>query len=178
MAKTGIEDFEIKKSAVTQKSDIYFIHKVYDDAHNIVGSKRFPYEMESDGTIKLLFYAIRAISALETGAPLFVDEINESLHTQLTKELIKMFISPITNPKGAQLIATMHDVNLMDEAMLRRDQIWFVQKDDEGVSEMYSLVDFRDTDETTSYAKWYMANRFGATPKSPYVNFMHYEAAK
>lgn len=175
MARTGIEDFEIKKSSVTQRSDIFFIHKVYDDKHNVVGTKRFPYEMESDGTIKLLFYAIRAIPSLETGAPLFVDEIGDSLHTQLTKELIELFISPETNPKGAQLIATTHDINLMDEASLRRDQIWFVQKDEEGISEMYSLADFMNTDENTSFAKWYLANRFGATPNGPKVKFMHHE---
>jgi len=175
MARAGIEDFEIKKSSVTQKSDIFFVRKVYDDNHKVVGTKRFPYELESDGTIKLLFYAIRAIPSLESGAPLFVDEIGDSLHTQLTKELIEMFISPDTNPKGAQLIATTHDINLMDEASLRRDQIWFVQKDEEGVSEMYSLADFKNTDENTSFAQWYLDNRFGATPNSPEVKFTHHE---
>lgn len=177
MAKIGIEDFEIKKSAVTQRSNIFFVRKVFDSNHRVVSTKRFPYEMESDGTIKLLFYAIRAIPALENGTPFFVDEIGDSLHTQLTRELIGMFVSSETNPKGAQLIATTHDINLMDETSLRRDQIWFVQKDEEGVSEMYSLSDFKNTDETTSFAKWYLANRFGATPNSPAVKFVHHEEA-
>ena len=165
-AGIDIRDISFKFEPLSGRLNVYFTHDVYDDNHVIVGLKKFPYEAESNGTIQLLFYAMRAISAFETGAPMFADEFNDGLHTQVSKTLIDMFHSSETNPQGAQLIATTHDLYLMDENNLRRDQIWFVDKSKEGVSELYSLVEFQDTTEETPFAKWYLANRFGASPLS------------
>ena len=163
-AGIDVRDISFKNEPLSGRLNVYFTHEVYDDNHMIVGSKKFPYEAESNGTIQLLFYAMRAISAFETGSPMFADEFNDGLHTQVSQTLMDMFRSSETNPKGAQLIATTHDLYLMDENNLRRDQVWFVDKNKEGVSELYSLVEFQDTTEGTPFAKWYLANRFGAAP--------------
>ena len=162
-AGIDIRDISFKHEPLSGRLNVYFTHDVYDNNHVIVGVRKFPYEAESNGTIQLLFYAMRAISAFETGTPMFADEFNDGLHTQVSQMLMEMFRSPETNPNGAQLIATTHDIYLMDEDNLRRDQIWFVDKSKEGVSELYSLVEFQDTTEETPFAKWYLANRFGAS---------------
>lgn len=162
-AGIDIRDISFKHEPLSGRLNVYFTHDVYDNNHVIVGVRKFPYEAESNGTIQLLFYAMRAISAFETGTPMFADEFNDGLHTQVSQMLMEMFRSPETNPNGAQLIATTHDIYLMDENNLRRDQIWFVDKSKEGISELYSLVEFQDTTEETPFAKWYLANRFGAS---------------
>lgn len=169
-AGIDIKDISFKREPLSGRLNVYFTHEVYDNNHKIVGVKKFPYELESNGTIQLLFYAIRAISALETGSPMFADEFNDGLHTQVSQTLMDMFRSSETNPKGAQLIATTHDLYLMDENNLRRDQVWFMNKSKEGVSELYSLVEFQDTTEEIPFAKWYLANRFGASPLSNHKN--------
>jgi AAA15 family ATPase/GTPase len=163
-AGIDVKDISFKNEPLSGRLNVYFTHEVYDNNHVVVGLRKFPYEAESNGTIQLLFYAMRAISAFETGSPMFADEFNDGLHTQVSQTLMDMFRSSETNPKGAQLIATTHDLYLMDENNLRRDQIWFVNKSKEGVSELYSLVEFQDTNEETPFAKWYLANRFGALP--------------
>ena len=164
MAGIDITDISFRIEPMSRKLNVYFSHKMYDENHNLLSTtKKFPYESESNGTIQLLFYAMRAITAFETGSPMLADEFNDGLHTQDSQMLMEMFRSPETNPNGAQLIATTHDIYLMDENNLRRDQIWFVDKSKEGISELYSLVEFQDTTEETPFAKWYLANRFGAS---------------
>ena len=63
-----------------------------------------------------------------------------------------------------QLFIATHDTNLLSPELFRRDQIWFVQKNECGCSELFSLADFTDVDENTPFSNWYLANRFGATP--------------
>lgn len=165
-AGVDVVDIGCRKMPNSERLRILFTHNVYDENHRITGTKSFPYEAESTGTMHILFFALRAIVAFENGVPLISDEFNEGLHTQASQKLLEMFRLQETNPKNAQLIATTHDLYLMDEAKLRRDQIWFIDKNEEGISDLYSLVEFSDTTENTPFAKWYLANRFNATPNS------------
>lgn len=68
------------------------------------------------------------------------------------------------NRNNAQLIFTTHDVNLLDQNTIRKDQIWFTEKNEVGVSEIFSLSDFEDVREDTPFAKWYLNNKFGGVP--------------
>ena len=118
---------------------------------------------ESAGTRRLLVVLGHAFRALDDGAPLFIDELDASLHTRAAGAVLRLFRSPETNPKGAQLVATTHDTNLMGSPLLRRDQLWFTEKDDGGATRLYPLTDFR-TRKGDNVARGYLQGRFGAVP--------------
>ena len=120
-------------------------------------------EQESAGTRRLLVLLQLAFQALDEGAPLFVDELDASLHTQACEAVLRLFCSPETNPKGAQLIATTHTTGLMRSSVLRRDQIWFTQKARDGATELYPLTDIR-TRKGDNFEAGYLQGRYGAVP--------------
>ena len=120
-------------------------------------------ERESAGTRRLLVMLDLAFHALDEGAPLFIDELNASLHTRAAEAVLKLFCSRKTNPKGAQLITTTHDTNLLDSSFIRRDEVWFTEKDSEGATRLYPLTDIR-TRKGDNIEKGYLQGRFGAVP--------------
>ena len=114
---------------------------------------------------KLFALAGPLMDALHSGAALFVDELDAKLHPMLTKAIIELFQSPISNPNGAQLVFATHDTNLLHSAHLRRDQIWFVDKDQQGASKLYALSDFRKSQrKSANIEKDYLDGCFGALP--------------
>ena len=134
-------------------------------AHRGQGSEPFYLELdsESDGTRRLLIVLALAFRALDEGAPLFIDELDASLHTQAAEAVLKLFCSRETNPKGAQLIATTHDTNLLASSLLRRDEVWFIEKDNEGATRLYPLTDIR-TRKGDNIEKGYLQGRYGGVP--------------
>ena len=124
---------------------------------------------ESLGTQYLFLLGPKILYSLENGTPLFVDEIESGLHPRLTDFVIKMYQSERINPHNSQIVIVTHDVSLMQEDRLRRDQIWFAEKREDGVSELFSLSDFEGVREDTPFAKWYLANKFGALPDIKHV---------
>ena len=120
-------------------------------------------DLESSGTRRLLAVLDLAFRALDEGTPLFVDELGTSLHTQAAEAVLRLFCSPETNLKGAQLVATTHDTNLMRAPMLRRDQLWFTEKDADGATQLYPLTDIR-TRKGDDIEKGYLQGRYGAVP--------------
>ena len=123
-------------------------------------------ERESAGTRRLLIVLDLAYKALDQGRPLCVDEFDASLHTQASEEVLKLFCSPETNPKGAQLIATTHDTNLLQSPVLRRDQVWFTEKNADGATQLYPLTDIR-TRKGDNIKRGYLQGRYGAVPINP-----------
>ena len=119
--------------------------------------------MESMGTQRLLVMLSLAYRAIDAGAPLVIDELDVSLHTLASAALLQLFCSPTTNPNGAQLIATTHDTNLLGWPGLRRDQIWFTEKDEAGATLLYPLTDIK-TRRTDNLEKGYLQGRYGAVP--------------
>ena len=122
-------------------------------------------ERESAGTRRLLIVLALAFRALNQGVPLFIDELDASLHTLACEEVLRLFCSRKNNPDGAQLVATTHDTNLMNSPVLRRDQLWFIQKDAEGATELYPLTDIR-TRTGDNFEKGYLQGRYGAVPST------------
>ncbi len=122
---------------------------------------------ESEGTNKFMFLAIMLLMSIRDGAPIFVDEIDSKLHPLVLRKIVQMFTDKETNPKGAQLIFSAHNIIILDSSDLRRDEIWFVEKENH-ISTMYSLVDFEDEDggirSDLNYGKHYLNGRFGAVP--------------
>lgn len=100
---------------------------------------------------------------LKHGRVLVVDELDTSLHPALMRHLIGLFHDPAANPQGAQLISTTHDTSVLDRSLLRRDQVWFVEKDREQQSRLYPLTDFHPRKEE-SFGRGDLQGRYGAVP--------------
>jgi len=126
-----------------------------------------PPASESQGTLAWLSLAGPLLDVLEMGAVLCVDELDRSLHPRLALEVVRIFEDPIRNPKNAQLIFNTHDTtllgNLLGGPALRRDQVWFVEKDSGGATHLYPLTDFKPRlDENLE--RGYLQGRYGAIP--------------
>lgn len=119
---------------------------------------------ESDGTRKLMALAPAIETVLQKGGILMVDEIERELHPLLVKYIISKFQSKNTNKGGAQIVFTTHNTELMNLDIIRKDQLYFVDKDsNEGTSELYSLSDF-STKTSENIRKGYIVGKYGATP--------------
>ncbi len=123
----------------------------------------FSLEDESLGTRKLFSISSLWIEALMNGSSLIIDELDTSLHPILVRALINTFHSLKVNHQNAQLIFNTHDTTLLDSSLFRRDQIWFVEKDNTGASHLYPLLDFSPRKDE-SLAKGYLQGRYGAVP--------------
>ena len=121
----------------------------------------FDFETEESGGTKTLFrMMLSMIDIIHKGKMLFIDEIDTSLHTQLVEFIIGMFNSS----KCAQLIYTSHNTHLLNTDFQRRDQVYFVNKRDDGSSDLYSLFDYKDFRDTLDMEKAYLQGRFDAVP--------------
>ena len=147
-----------------EQIDVATSHSIFDEDNTIMGQAQFDLEThESGGTQKLFALAGPLLSTLDQGGVLIIDELDAQLHTLLSKAIIQLFHGLSTNPKGAQLIAMTHDTNLLDRRMLRRDQIWFVEKNARSQSELYSLASIKIRNDA-SYERDYLNGRLGAIP--------------
>ena len=126
---------------------------------------------DSTGTKKIAAIASYVIEALEQGRILVVDELDSSIHFKLTRAIVAMFNNELNT--SAQMIFTVHDINLMDcKRMFRKEQIWFVHKDEKGVY-VYSLADFtaqQGVRDTTDIMEKYRKGALGALPDPELIN--------
>ena len=147
-ADSDIVDFKIQNSAITTY-------------HRTNPSVAFDFETEeSEGTKTLFRMMLRMIGIIHEGKLLLVDEIDNSLHTQLVEFVIGMF----NHSDHAQLIYTTHNTHLLNTDFQRRDQVYFVNKREDGSSDLYSLFDFKDFRDTLDMEKAYLQGRFDAIP--------------
>lgn len=149
--------------------DIRTIHKKYDGKNKVAGKVEFDMRsQESSGTNKLFNISGPVFDVLNDGGVLVVDELDASLHPLLTLAITKLFNSADLNKQNAQLIFATHDTNLLNYGKYRRDQIYFVEKNKYGASEMYSLVEYKEEGKTIrkdrSFEKDYIEGRYGAIP--------------
>ena len=149
--------------------DIKTIHKKYDAKNKLAGTVEFDMRsQESSGTNKLFNISGPVFDVLNDGGVLVIDELDASLHPLLTLAVTRLFNSADFNQKNAQLIFATHDTNLLNYGNYRRDQIYFVEKNKYGVSEMYSLVEYKEEGKTIrkdrSFEKDYIEGRYGAIP--------------
>lgn len=143
--------------------DLKVKQKVYDENWENYTMSDFGFELESAGTKKLFEIAGPIISAINNGSVVLIDEIDARLHPALVRHLVMMFNSLSQNPNNAQLICNTHDVTLLDED-IRRDQIYFLEKDEYGVSKLYSLCDFKGIRKDSKILKQYLLGVYGALP--------------
>ena len=119
---------------------------------------------ESTGTNTYFRLIGEVEKALEMGCLLVADEIDAYLHPLLTQHIVSLFNSAENNPHGAQLIFSSHNTNFLDLNLMRRDQIWFTEKNENtGATDLYSLVDF-SVRKDAKVEKGYLLGRYGAIP--------------
>ena len=139
-------------------------YRKYDRNGIQVGNKDFPIENhESAGTKKYLALSGPILDVLSNGSILMVDELDARLHPNLVYKLTELFNSTKHNPTSAQLIFTTYNTNLLNSDLLRRDQIWFTEKDRYGVSTLYSLNDYSPR-KNENLEKNYIQGKYGAIP--------------
>lgn len=133
--------------------------------HHVTDQGRAVFSLsdESMGTRNLLFLTGPVLDILDKGMTLLVDELDSSLHPLLVRRLVELFQSPTINKKGAQLIFTTHDTSLLNPELFRRDQIWFVEKDQDQASKVYPLSDFSPR-KNEALENGYLMGRYGALP--------------
>ncbi len=161
-----IADLGIRDVIVTGSSDSPVVSTVHylKDKNGEKAAYSLPLGMESMGTQRFFSRIGLWIEAMETGALLLVDEIESSMHPLLTRHLIEMLQNPESNTKQAQLIFTTHDTGLLDLKLLRRDQIWFAEKDENTLqTDIYALTDFSPR-KSENIGKGYLQGRYGAIP--------------
>ncbi len=149
--------------------NVYFLRR--NEEGNIIYNKMlinhgnleelFEYEDESDGT-KRLFDLIPLFYERWEDSVFLIDEIDRSLHTKVTQQFLKLFYA-LKGEKRCQMIATTHDSNLLDLDLVRQDEIWFVERQDNHSSKVYSLNKFRARFDK-KIDKEYLLGRYGAIP--------------
>lgn len=165
-----IKDFEIERVPhdTETKEEIYKISAL----HKKIDSDEFaaiPLGMESAGTLKMFALYPELQDVLEKGSVFFIDELNARLHPLLVRNFLLTFLNPEINTNHAQLIFTTHDTWQLSNQLLRRDEVWFTEKDGQGISKLYSLADFVDESgarirKDESYEKNYLIGKYGAIP--------------
>jgi AAA15 family ATPase/GTPase len=145
---------------------ILFVHSYFNKNKKKKEWQGWPVEeTESAGTQRLVMLAPFIISTILKGQVLIIDEFEARLHTSLSRAIIEMFIEPDSNPNHAQLIVATHDTNLLSSNLLRRDQVAFIQKDEDGASEIFSLSDIKYVRSDASHEKDYLSGLYEAVPK-------------
>jgi hypothetical protein len=125
-----------------------------------------PWDSESAGTRHLFGLAGPWLDILSNGYTVCVDELETSMHPLMVRELLRLFFSATENSKGAQILFTTHNPLLLDSTLLRRDQIWFTDKDAEGEAHLYPLTDYQPR-KGESLVRGYLSGRYGAVPFVP-----------
>ncbi|WP_455614267.1 AAA family ATPase [Bacteroides congonensis] len=166
----NIETLERDTDKGKKAIDIFTMHNVYSKNGEIVGKQRFRFDYcESQGTQKLFELAGPLFEALHHGRLLVMDELDAKMHPLISQHIIRLFSNEKTNPHHAQLLFTTHDTNLLSSHLLRRDQIWFTEKDKAESTDLYSLMNIVLPDGTKprgdgNLERNYIKGRYGAIP--------------
>ncbi len=134
--------------------------------HHLINSDDFalfPLSEESDGTQKLFSYAAPWLDLLQNGRVMVIDELDNSFHPHLVRYLLRLIHNTSSNIGNGQLVFSTHDTSILDPRILRRDQIWFVEKDDMQATQLYPLSDFHPR-KNEALEKGYLQGRYGALP--------------
>lgn len=163
--KRKMADGSFEVFFVDSPQSVITIHEKFGKNKQKEGVAYFDlFKDESTGTKKMFFIAELFIMALQYGSILFLDEMDANLHPILTRELIEFFNNPEINTLGAQLVFTSQDTNLLDLSLLKKEQIYFVEKDRFGGSHLASLSDYNNVRNSDKVEKNYILGKYGAIP--------------
>ena len=139
-------------------------HRKFDSENKFISTETFDFtEDESESTQKAFALAGPLFDTLKNSQTLVIDEFDARLHPLISRTIIELFNSNETNPNNGQLIVMTHDTNLLSPKLFRRDQIWFTEKDRYGASDLYSLVEYKISDDA-AFENDYIKGRYGAIP--------------
>ena len=154
---------DIKEDVKTTGEKTYNISGVHRDIKT-KKEKMIPLSLESSGTIKMFDVLPSILINLEVGGILCFDELDTKLHPLLFRRIVNMYKDKNINKNNAQIIYTSHSTVLLNSKELRRDEIYFVEKNNLGISTLYSLSEFRNIRIDSDYEKRYLTGEFGAIP--------------
>lgn len=166
-AKIAAEPFG-ERFIITRKNGELYAKKLFTYHPQIDGSlTRFDIRQESDGTKRVidLLPAFLELSRTQTRKIYIIDELDRSLHTLLTRNLIESYLANCTTSSRSQLLFTTHDVLLMDQNLLRRDEMWVAERDQNGVSSLISFSEYKDVRSDKDVRKSYLQGRLGGIPR-------------
>lgn len=128
---------------------------------------KFEMRQESDGSQRIidLLPAFLDLSAEGTSKVYVIDEVDRSLHTLLTRRLLEKYLGNCSPESRSQLLFTTHDVLLMDQQLLRRDEMWVAERDADGASKLYSFSEYKDVRYDKDIRKSYLQGRLGGVPR-------------
>ena len=159
---TNIQKIQEKQP---RRDQLITYHRKYDENNNFVETVPLNFDkQESEGTKKLLYLLGPWYDTLKNGKILAIDELDSRLHSNLTLKLVDFFHK--FNKNNAQLIFAVHDISILNRDTFRRDQIWFIEKNQFGASELFSLADFKTEKvrNKSAFDKNYMDGKYGAIP--------------
>lgn len=150
------------------RKDGEMINKKLVTHHKSSDGNTIKFEMsdESDGSRRAidLLPAFLGMAKRDSKKVYIIDELDRSLHVNLTKNLVDRYLSNCTPESRSQLLFTTHDALLMSEELLRRDEMWLTERDDEGSSSLYPVSDFKDAKDDKDLSKSYLQGRMGGVP--------------
>ena len=169
----GIKTTPYSIEKIQDNNNLVKVELIHRGENNEI--KALPLELESNGTRKMFHLFDFFMDALRNGMVLFIDELDAKLHPLLTRYIINLFHNSETNIGNGQLIYSTHDTVNLNKDTFRRDEIWFTEKNRDGVSEMYALSDYILEEEENNktgkkvrndatYNKDYLTGRYGAIP--------------
>lgn len=169
----SIIDFQVeilKEDDDVSHVKINAVHRTQDG-----GTTAIPLEQESSGTLKMFALYPALQDTMENGSVLVIDELNARLHPLLVRSFLLTFLNPEINRNHAQIVFATHDAWQLSNNLLRRDEIWFTEKNEDGASSLYSLADFLAEDgvkirKDENYEKNYLLGKYGAIPTLTYLD--------
>jgi len=163
LADLDIYDIGIEEDCDQKTRKIISQRKIFDENGQGVGLETFDFDKNaSAGTKKMFIYAGVFVHLLKSGGTIIIDEFDTKFHTSLTKAIVKLFNSE--KNKSAQLCFVSHNTNLLDNDLLRRDQIYFAEKNQKGETSIYSLNEIKGVRNDSSLEKDYIKGKYGAIP--------------
>lgn len=153
---------------ITRKNGILTVKKLVSYHVNSEGKQiKFDIRQESDGSQRIidLLPAFLDLSQAQFEKVYFIDEVDRSLHPLLIRELLEYYLTNCSNNSRSQLLFTTHNVLLMDQELLRRDEMWITERDAQGASTLYSFSDYKDVRYDKDIRKSYLQGRLGGIPR-------------
>ncbi|WP_394992426.1 ATP/GTP-binding protein [Emticicia sp.] len=163
IADAEIFDINLEYNYEKEVNQIISQRKLFNENEQEEGLVNFDFDDEaSDGTKKMFYYSGTFVNLMKSGGTIIIDQFDERFHTSLTKAIVKLFNSE--KNKSAQLCFVTHDTNLLDNDLLRRDQIYFAEKNQRGETAIYSLNEIKGVRNDSSLEKDYIKGKYGAIP--------------
>lgn len=161
---TKVADLILGDGREPKIASIKTFHQKFDENGIPVGTELFDLDShESEGTRKIFALSGLLVDSLQEGKTLVIDEFDARLHPLISCAIVGLFNSSETNPNNSQLIFMTHDTNLLTNKLFRRDQIWFAEKSRFGVTDLYSLAEYKVRNDA-SFETDYIKGRYGAIP--------------